>query len=104
MKIVLLTNATSRLNEDLEILGLDSWFTDVINSSQTGSIKSEPEIYRTAIRACGCTVEEIVYIDDSQENTLAASQMGILSHHYTGVAECKQYLAKLGLFGDKETR
>lgn len=99
-EILLLTNATSRLNEDLAALGLGNWFTGVINSSETGIVKPEPEIYEAAINACNCAVGNIVYIDDSLENTLAASRVGILSHHYAGVAGCKQFLEEIDLLGN----
>ena len=95
--MVLLTNATSRLSEDLAMLSLKHWFAKVINSSEVGSIKPEPEIYQAAIKACACSVDEIVYIDDSLKNVLAATELGIHSHHYTGIVACKKYLTEMGL-------
>ena len=99
-EILLLTNATSRLSEDLEISGLDNWFSEVLNSSDLGSVKPEPEIFQAAVEACNCKLDEIVYIDDSQPNTQAATNAGIFSHHYTDLNSCKQFLSKIGLPGE----
>ena len=98
-EILLLTNATSRLSEDLAVLGLDNWFTKVLNSSDLGIIKPEPEIFKTAIMACDCSIDEIVYIDDSLSNTIAAANAGILTHRYTSLNSCKQFLSDIGLLG-----
>jgi len=100
IKILLVTNATSRLSEDLAILGLDNWFTEVINSSDVGSIKPEQEIYRIAIQACDCSTAEILYIDDSSTNISVARKIGILSHRYTDLEDCKRFLSEIGLSSD----
>lgn len=98
-EILLITNATSRLIGDLVALGLDDWFTKILNSSDIGCVKPEPEIYQIAIQACSCALSDIVYIDDSLPNTIAAEEKGIVSHHYTGFDNCKQFLLENGLLG-----
>ncbi|MFK8069120.1 MAG: HAD family hydrolase [Gammaproteobacteria bacterium] len=95
--ISLVTNATSRLDKDLEALGLIKRFRAVVNSSDVGFIKPEPEIFQYAIQTCTCPANEILFIDDSIENVEAASNAGMMSHRYTGFAECKDYLSKVGM-------
>ncbi len=48
----------------------------VIDSSQTGHIKPEKDIYKQAQEASGANSEEILFIDDSRTNVMAAGQMG----------------------------
>lgn len=48
----------------------------IIDSSQTGHIKPEEEIYKKAQEASGANSEEILFIDDSRANIMAAGQMG----------------------------
>jgi FMN phosphatase YigB (HAD superfamily)/DNA-binding XRE family transcriptional regulator len=48
----------------------------VIDSSKTGYIKPEEEIYKKAQEASGANSEEILFIDDSRANIMAAGQMG----------------------------
>ena len=99
-EILLLTNATSRLNQDLAALELDNWFTKIINSSEVGSVKPESEIYKKAIQACSCPVSEIVYIDDSLGNATVGAEAGMLTHHYTNFDSCKLFLSEIGLPGN----
>ena len=96
-EILLLTNATSRLDQDLAALGLDNWFSKVINSSDVGSVKPEQGIFQTAKQACSCPASEIVYIDDSLENIMAGVEAGMLTHHYSSFDSCKVFLSEVGL-------
>ena len=96
-EILLLTNATSRLGQDLAALNLDNWFSKIINSSEVGCVKPEPEIFQKAILECSCQVNEIVYIDDTSENAMAGAEAGILTHHYTRFDNCKVFLSEIGL-------
>ena len=52
----LMTNATSRLNRDLETLGISDLFNYVINASEIGSIKPEPGIFMHAVAMAGIVV------------------------------------------------
>lgn len=99
-EIMLFTNATSRLNNDLAVLGLDNWFSQVLNSSEMGSVKPEPGMYQAAIESCKCSANEIVYIDDSLQNITEANKEGITSHHYTSIEGCKQFLLDVGLLNE----
>ncbi len=48
----------------------------IIDSSKTGHIKPEEEIYRKAQEVSGANSEEILFVDDSRANVMAAGQMG----------------------------
>lgn len=48
----------------------------VIDSSMTGHIKPEKEIYQKAQELSGANSEEILFIDDSRANVMAAGQLG----------------------------
>lgn len=54
--------------------GLD--YDAVIDSSKTGHIKPEKEIYQKAQEMSGANSEEILFVDDSRANVMAAGQMG----------------------------
>ena len=58
-KLVLLTNATSRLAVDLEALGISGHFSSVINTSEVGWIKPEKEIYQYARSVCDLSLIHI---------------------------------------------
>lgn len=44
--------------------------------------KPDHALYRTAIRACGARPEEILYIDDREDLTDAAAELGIVTYTY----------------------
>lgn len=48
----------------------------IIDSSEVGAIKPEPEIYELAGAQTGCKPEEILLIDDSRANVMAAERLG----------------------------
>lgn len=84
-KIILVSNATSRLEHDLTVLGIKAHFHTIVNSSQIGIIKPEPGIYAYALRVAGVGANAAVFVDDSARNAAAAAeQLGIRAHHFTG--------------------
>lgn len=48
----------------------------VIDSSQVKAIKPETAIYEAAAKAAGCSPQEIMLIDDSRANLMAAEKLG----------------------------
>jgi len=48
----------------------------IIDSSEVGFIKPEPEIYEAALNLAGCKPEQIMLIDDSRPNLMAAEHLG----------------------------
>lgn len=51
-------------------------YAAVIDSSEVGVIKPEPEIYDLATKAAGVRPEEILLVDDSRTNVMAAERAG----------------------------
>lgn len=51
-------------------------YTSIIDSSKVGAIKPEPKIYEIAQDWAECKPEEILLIDDSRANLMAAERMG----------------------------
>ena len=95
--IVLFTNATSRLDDDLEALGIRDAFRAVVNSSEVGSAKPELEMFQTGIRACGGDPDRILYIDDTFENVEFGCAMGITSHRHRPDRSLERFLVESGL-------
>lgn len=51
-------------------------YTSIIDSSKTGAIKPEVEIYEAAQHYTDCPPEEVLLVDDSRANLMAAERMG----------------------------
>lgn len=77
-KVGLLTNTmpgfigAMRRSGQLPNLSYDA----VIDSSEVGAIKPEPEIYEIAQKQAGVAAEEILLIDDDRANLMAAERAG----------------------------
>lgn len=54
----------------------DVAFDAIIDSSEVGSVKPEKRIYEVAIQRAGVKPEEILFIDDSRPNLMAAERFG----------------------------
>ena len=54
----------------------DVLYTSIIDSSKVGAIKPEPKIYEIAQEWAECEPAEILLIDDSRANLMAAERMG----------------------------
>ena len=78
----LVTNATTRLAEDLSRLALDHAFDFIINSSAIGCAKPSVCFYEHAVRRCECRRDEVLFVDDRSENVAAAIEFGFRGHHY----------------------
>ncbi|MDB9526320.1 HAD family hydrolase [Oscillatoria sp. CS-180] len=91
-RLVLATNATSRLDSDLKRAGLTSTFDGVVNSAQIGVAKPEHRFFEQALLVADSRAQNAVFIDDSLENVNAARSMGINSIHHRNVAETLEFI------------
>jgi putative hydrolase of the HAD superfamily len=92
LRLVLVTNATSRLTADLRALGLIHLFHAVVNSSEVGVAKPEARIFRLALERAGVGAEQALFVDDTQANVEAAETLGILSHRFTAQEPLRSFL------------
>lgn len=90
--VVLVTNATTRLAEDLNRLGLTSLFDRVVSSAAVGVAKPEAAIFTAALAASGVAAADALFVDDLPANIAAAQALGIPAHRYVGVDELRSAL------------
>ena len=96
-QLVLISNATSRLPSDLQRLGIAEDFDHIINSSEVGFTKPDPNIYSAALDTVGATPEQALFIDDNAGHVAAAMRLGITGHIYAGADSLRQKLNHLDL-------
>lgn len=97
--LVLVTNATTRLETDLLSLGLSEAFAAVVSSARIGVEKPRPEFYAAALEAAGVSASEALFVDDSEANVLGARAAGIESHLFRGAPGLADWLEARGLTG-----
>ncbi|MEV6865529.1 HAD-IA family hydrolase [Streptosporangium subroseum] len=93
--VVLVTNATLQLEEDLQTLGLTYAFDEVVSSARVGAAKPEQRIYEIAAERAGATAARCLFVDDRQENVEAARGLGMTGVFYREVADLREALAPL---------
>ncbi len=81
-KLVLVTNATNRLTNDLQSTGLLKFLDVVINSSDIGYAKPDKRFFENALDTLGLKPQDSLLIDDSLGNVQAAVKMGIEAIHF----------------------
>jgi len=92
-----MTNASSRLNDDLKFHGIDDLFDYVINASEVGSIKPEPRIYLHALQVAGIEPNEAFFADDKAKNVEAAVELGYIGHVFESADGLRAALVDAGV-------
>jgi putative hydrolase of the HAD superfamily len=85
--VLLASNATDRLDADLELLGLVGEFDGVLNSSRLGHAKPSAEFYAAACDRLGVPARLCLLVDDSDRNVRGARAAGLAAIRYTGPSD-----------------
>ncbi|WP_399345052.1 HAD family hydrolase [Umezawaea sp. Da 62-37] len=96
-RVALLTNATSRLPDDLRLLGLDREVDAVVSSARIGVAKPSPEAFRRALRVLQHSPAATVFCDDKAENASGARAIGVDGVHTPTTASLREALEARGL-------
>ncbi|MEV0257485.1 HAD-IA family hydrolase [Streptomyces sp. NPDC050732] len=96
LPVLLVTNATPWLADDLALLGLtgsDGCLDDVVSSADLGIAKPDRRIYEIAAERAGVAPDRCLFVDDRQENVDAAVALGMTGLLYREPAELRAALA-----------
>ncbi|NEC67817.1 HAD-IA family hydrolase [Streptomyces sp. SID9727] len=93
--VVLVSNATTRLERDLARQGLDEVADAVVNTARTGVVKPDPRLYALAAERAGAPVHRCLFIDDTAANVTAARDAGMTAVHYRQPEDLLDALAPL---------
>lgn len=93
----LISNATSRLRQDLEQLHLTDEFDYIFNTSELGVAKPNPTVFQLALERVGVQAEHSFFVDDDADNIYAAAKLGMHAHLYEGVEPLRKALHVLGI-------
>lgn len=95
--VVLLSNASTRLEDDLRLSGIYDRFDAVVGSAELGVIKPEPTAYVKAAEAAGVEPARCLMIDDRSENVDGAEAVGMRAVRFTDADALGNELEALGL-------
>ena len=90
--VVLVTNATTRLERDLQQLGVADLVPRVVNSARIGSAKPDPAIYRAAAGLAEVPANRCLFVDDTAGHVRGAEAVGMVGLVYRDVAGLREAL------------
>jgi putative hydrolase of the HAD superfamily len=93
--VVLVSNATTRLELDLARQELHDVADIVLNSARIGIAKPDPRVYLIAAERAGATLQRCLFIDDTAANVIAASEVGMTALKYEQIEDLREFLAPL---------
>ena len=97
--VALLTNATTRLFDDLTALGLAEAFDVIVNSADLHRSKPDPEVFRWTARLLGVSCAECAFVDDEPRHVLAAGAVGMAAIQHRSASVTRRRLAGMGVLG-----
>ncbi|MFE3885796.1 HAD-IA family hydrolase [Streptomyces lydicus] len=89
LPLVLVTNATVELEDDLAALGLADLAHHVVSSARVGVAKPDRKIYEIAAERAGAALNRCLFVDDRLENIEAATALGMTGLHYREPADLR---------------
>jgi FMN phosphatase YigB (HAD superfamily) len=97
-RLATINNESKELNAyRLDTFQLRQYFNYFICSGYVHEMKPLPDIYRAAIDISGLPPEDALFIDDKQENCVAARAFGMNAIHFESPAQLRASLYQLGI-------
>jgi putative hydrolase of the HAD superfamily len=91
--VALVSNATTRLEQDLARHGLSTLAHVVVGSARIGVAKPGPSFYILAAEQAGAGVDRCLFIDDTPANVAAARETGMTGGLYKTIGDLRVALA-----------
>jgi putative hydrolase of the HAD superfamily len=95
--VALLSNASTRLEEDLDRSGITDELDHILGSATLGVAKPDPTVFRLAADRVGAPPDRCLFIDDQPANVQGAREAGMVAEVYTGVDDLRVHLRDAGL-------
>lgn len=102
VQLVLLSNATSRLSDDLRGLGLLDLFDGIVGTGALGVAKPDARAFQAALRRTGAVAARTLCVDDSAANVQAAATLDMHTHLFHAAAGLQEHMEDLGMLGEEE--
>jgi putative hydrolase of the HAD superfamily len=93
--VVLVSNATTRLEAFLAGIGLDTAFDAVINTARIGVAKPDRRVFDMAAQRVGADLKRCLFVDDTAGHVTAAQAAGATGVHYRDIEQLRAAVALL---------
>ncbi|MDQ1022226.1 HAD family hydrolase [Streptomyces afghaniensis] len=93
--VVLVSNATTRLEAYLAAIGLDEAFDAVINTARIGVAKPDRRVFDIAAQRVGADLKRCLFVDDTAGHVTAAQAAGATGVHYQHIEQLRAAVSPL---------
>jgi putative hydrolase of the HAD superfamily len=97
-RVGILSNASTRLEDDLLAAGVSAEVDVVLSSARLGITKPDPAIFRVAAQAMEAEPAQCLFIDDQSSNVVGAREAGMSAEVFMGAGALVTLLDRAGLF------
>ena len=102
-QLALFSNASTRLEADLESSGIHGDFDVIFNSARLGLAKPDLEAFRSVAGLLEVPLEQCLFVDDTVANVDGARAAGMRAEPFTGVPQLRTLLEQAGLLDGAAT-
>ena len=95
--VALLSNGTTRLRRDLDVLDLTDEFDVIFNTAELGIAKPDPAVFRHVLGELEVQPAQALFIDDLADNVEGARSVGIAAHQHRDRASTVAFLVDRGV-------
>lgn len=95
--VALLSNASTHLQLDLELSGIDGSFDAVVGSADIGVAKPDLGAFQSAADRIGVALARVLFVDDTLSHVEAARVMGLRAEQFTDIDQLRDALVALQL-------
>ncbi len=93
---ILILSNTNEMNAEYMEQDIKGLTDTAVYSFQAGYLKPDAKIYEYALQVAGALANRVLFIDDTEENIVAAESVGIRSHLFTNEKGLYDFLVSLG--------
>jgi putative hydrolase of the HAD superfamily len=93
--VALVSNATTRLEWDLDRQGLADLADTAVNTARIGVAKPDPQVYQIAAMRVGAQADRCLFIDDTVANVIAAREAGMTAPQYRQLDDLRLVLSPI---------
>lgn len=87
-RLGLVSNFDHRLHEVIQVIGLESFFEEIVIPSEAGAAKPDRRIFEMAANRLGCGLDDLVYVgDDAPERMRPIEAHGLKTISVVGAGE-----------------
>lgn len=94
-RVVILTNGTDTIDEELAALGVAPRFDGVFNSAVIGHAKPDVRAFRHVLAALGLPPGAVAFADDSPAKLAGATELGMPALAFTDAVSLRAWLVTL---------